>query len=75
MPLESLSLPLKWGVPVNHQDLFGRDLLHILCGSKPMEAPRWPSEAPNWEAKAMAKLLDSYNVNTNLRDREGRSPL
>ena len=40
-----------------------------------MEAPRWPSEAPNWEAKAMAKLLDSYNVNTNLRDREGRSPL
>lgn len=23
----------------------------------------------------MAKLLDSYNVNVNLRDREGRPPL
>ena len=75
VPLESLSLLLKWGVPVNHQDLFGQYLLHILCGSKPVEAPRWPSEAPNWEAKAMAKLLDPYNVNADLRDREGRSPL
>jgi len=40
-----------------------------------VEAPRWPSEAPNWEAKAMSKLLDSYNVNVGLRDREGRSHL
>ena len=32
-------------------------------------------EVLDWEAKAIAKLLDSYNVNSGLTDRDGRSPL
>ena len=32
-------------------------------------------EVLDWEAKAIAKLLDSYNVNSGLTNRDGRAPL